>query len=680
MQLNIKIVSYNKNIKEVDYSMNRKKQKRKTMKRCLAIAMAAACVMSASMMATMSVGALPSDYTVTDKLSHNANLNKGTISVTDVTPETGLNVVAYQVLKWENGTGWVYTDTFKDSHGDPYVDLTDKQHPTAAETVSLSERARVADDEYVILSNSSGSTFTATGVEPGLYVVMVTGSKSVIYSPALVSLNLNSDLTTQNGTVAMSTRFDDNGNTAYVKSSTVNFTKKIVNVSSDVYSNGFINNNNKDAHGDVVPLSTSGTAVKFILDADIPEYPAAYFSWLQNSPYGEPMNVSGGGTSVDIGDSIAMPPEQTTESAYVRFSLEDHLYQTDDADTHFEFNPDSLKVYVKDGDTETEIPEAEFFKEESPDTFVRVNDTAEATHCKNYYHIEEANRTAEETNGYIIDFGSYFLKEYGGKELIVRYDATLASTAGINYDENQTTAILSYSIPDGGSSAYDNSVTLSDDTYHYTFASGTAVNGTNDTVTGYENDQTVIIPDIVKVGETAGESRTITDSTTNTVTKTFANALGGAQFTMTHNGTNKAYTSTSDANGLLSFVGLDTGTYTLAETNPPSGYALNTNEYTVPVAAVLDDDTGVMESYTIGNVTYAGTHSVTEDQGVITSSDTITVNGEGDITPIINTHLDSLPSTGGVGTIALTVGASVAMAGFLAVNVINRKHKKDEQE
>ena len=660
--------------------MNRKKQQKKTLKRCLAIAMAATCIMSASIMATMPASALGTPSLATaDTLVHNASLNKGTISVTNVTPEVGLYVIAYQVLKWENGTGWVYTDTFKDSGGDPYVDIADKQHPTPDETVALSERARVADTEYLMLSNSSGTTFTAANAEPGLYVVMVLGSPSVIYNPALVSVNLSSDLEAQNGTVAMNTRFDNNGSTAYIKSSTVSLTKKIVNVSSDVYSDGFINNNNKDAHGDVVPLSSSGTGVKFVINADIPEYPAGYFPAVQASPFGNSLTLSGGddlnpaigggggdeiiGDGGDGGGGIV-----ETQTANVHFTLTDLLYREGDAHDHFALDDSTLKVYVKDGGTETEIPACVY----ANSTGESVGNIDLASYSKDYYSIEGSR-----INDYTINFSDYFLSEYGGKELVVRYDAGLLPTAGINYDENQTTAILNYTVPDKGD---NETVTLTDNTYHYTFASGTAVNGVHDTVAGFENNQTIIMPDIVKVGETAGEASTVTNTTTNTVTRTFTNALEGAQFTLTNNATNAVYTSTSDANGLLAFTGLDTGTYTLEETSAPANYALNTNTYTVPVTAVLNNTTGLLESYTIGNVTYAGTHSTSETEGVITHSDAVTIDGEGDITPIVNTHLDSLPSTGGAGTIALTVGASVAMAGFLAINVINRKRKKDEQE
>lgn len=62
-------------------------------------------------------------------------------------------------------------------------------------------------------------------------------------------------------------------------------------------------------------------------------------------------------------------------------------------------------------------------------------------------------------------------------------------------------------------------------------------------------------------------------------------SLPGAKFTLTLDGDSaKTYNVTSDANGLLKFENLSVGTYTLTETEAPSGYVKSTESYKVKVS------------------------------------------------------------------------------------------------
>lgn len=61
--------------------------------------------------------------------------------------------------------------------------------------------------------------------------------------------------------------------------------------------------------------------------------------------------------------------------------------------------------------------------------------------------------------------------------------------------------------------------------------------------------------------------------------------LSGAKFTLTLDGDSaKTYNVTSDENGLLKFENLSVGTYTLTETEAPSGYVKSTESYKVKVS------------------------------------------------------------------------------------------------
>lgn len=82
----------------------------------------------------------------------------------------------------------------------------------------------------------------------------------------------------------------------------------------------------------------------------------------------------------------------------------------------------------------------------------------------------------------------------------------------------------------------------------------------------------------------------IENQPTNSASFTFAKtdatggALGGAVFTLSQNG-GTVGTATSTATGSVTFSGLSTGTYTMVETTPPSGYEANTTTYSVVVAS-----------------------------------------------------------------------------------------------
>ena len=53
-----------------------------------------------------------------------------------------------------------------------------------------------------------------------------------------------------------------------------------------------------------------------------------------------------------------------------------------------------------------------------------------------------------------------------------------------------------------------------------------------------------------------------------------------------------------------------------------------------------------------------------------------------DVTPVdvLDPKIEQLPSTGGIGTIVITVTAAVGMAGFLTLFLYNRKKRKEEAD
>ena len=94
----------------------------------------------------------------------------------------------------------------------------------------------------------------------------------------------------------------------------------------------------------------------------------------------------------------------------------------------------------------------------------------------------------------------------------------------------------------------------------------------------------------------------------------------------------------TDANGMLTFTGLEAGTYYLLETKPPSGYIRSTEYIEINVNNDADLDDGIADNY------------VNEKVGNKTA-----------------------PHTGGAGTMLYTAGGTALIAGSLLIAVMKKK-------
>ena len=224
-----------------------------------------------------------------------------------------------------------------------------------------------------------------------------------------------------------------------------------------------------------------------------------------------------------------------------------------------------------------------------------------------------------DVNGQIITVNfvvnnAYTLNEYTGEELIISYSAKLTGTnVDFNDDENVNTAVLTYS-KDSKTTGNTDTDTIS--TYTATFD---------------------IKNNVLKVKE---------DGT----------ALGGATFdiytdadcTAEYRNERIKEELVTDSNGRLALEGLDAGTYYLKEIAAPEGYSVNTTVFEIVITAEHEEN-GEIKSFTV----------VSKPHG---SNDVGTNNLE-----IVNTTLNALPSTGGIGTTIFTVagcGIMIAAAFF----------------
>ena len=280
-------------------------------------------------------------------------------------------------------------------------------------------------------------------------------------------------------------------------------------------------------------------------------------------------------------------------------------------------------------------------------------------------------------NGFIITFAEGYLKSLRGLDNTARacevsYDAVLNSTAGLNFAENHNRAEIKYS---NSPTAKDSFNTIDKDVYTYTFGIDAALDGEN-----------------------AGEKITyefnkVTNSHTKFEDQKSNAPLAGATFTLYSNEDCNAVaktalqpdgTAVSDDDGHITFSGLDEGTYYLKETVAPSGYSLSDQTYKFVIKATLGAN-GIMTDYSVKTFYKDASHSDWTDAAAASYKSTATQEKDGSVTnkitrtdapiAIVDSKFQNLPSTGGRGTVVLTLAATAGMAGFLAIYITSKKKK-----
>ncbi len=621
--------------------------------------------------------------------SETAATTMKTITVTNVNDDTAaaLDVTAYQIIKgtYKDGklTGYTLCDGTNTS-------IRDFEHPTADEITNIANKIRANTTTLTgIKMTKSGSTYTAT-VEAGLYIVLATSADSVVYNPAVVAVNVkDADRiaeTAEGGTVSMTSYWGYSTN-AYLKSSTSGFNKDFVSTNKRTGAEAF------------------GTAAA-------------------------PVNSEG--DIVSIGDKISFKLDQMVIPSYsddyadgVVYKIQDNLESPSFAGiSNFLVKADAATVPAKetgDWDKNPDTPDTE----RTNYTIVYKDSTGTA--------VTGAD-VAKSAVSYTLEFTDEFLRRSSGDNIEITYDTVLTDGAHVNYQANRTTAVLSYTIDPSNN---NNVKVKRDSTYLYTFELGGTVDGSGGDstakITTEDGEETVDAKDVktyeinkvFEALETDEKYKKTVNATDGTVEVKSEHALAGAEFTLYDDAAfatvHKIWSRNSEtgvwgyvdakcvtgADGHINFKGLDTGIYYLRETAAPDGYTLNENDYQVEITGTLSDGTGTAEkgtltTYTVtvkvkgtdGNYTdvvgsstfTVTTPAVTKPTTDATATSFDTITNEVTVTvvdkpaEIVDTKLASLPSTGGVGTIALTIVAAVGMGGFLTLYLVNKKKKNSVEE
>ena len=577
-----------------------------------------------------------------------------TITVTDLRETDNLKVTAYQIVKgvYKNGrlAGYELCSLGKDPD-DTTKDLkiADIEKPTAAEITKIAKNINNAESgcdlTYIYLQEDkeTAGTYTAD-VEAGLYIVLAKGADAVVYNPAIVAVNvLNSHLIVEDdkpfvegGEVSFGadSYFNVDGN-AYLKSSDSGFDKKVVGSHKpdtvDVI-------NSKTDKGDTVAF---GDTIDFALDEmTIPSY-----------------------------------SDQYTDLVY---KVEDTL----DAEAFLGIK--NFTVLVNDVETD---PTTKIENDQDPQAGPEVvtNYTLKLYDAEGTELDPAKDDSFDNAVAYSVAFDEAFIRAHDSESVKITYSTVFCNTAGVNYAENKNRATLTYSNDPDDS---ENAKTKDKTTYHYTFGICASIDGQNEE-SGDDGDKETY--EFNKVFKKDGEFEDA-ENEDGVPTKKNEFALPGATFTLYSDEActeeSKIAQAVSDTNGHIQFLGLDEGTYYLKETHAPRGYVLNEMLYKFIIEAEMDD-AGVLTSYNIstyyksedgykaaGSATYTNKYQVEEDTGNVIN----VINHEVDPVNIVDPKIQALPSTGGIGTIVITVIAAIGMAGFLTLFLYNRKKRKEEAD
>ena len=470
-------------------------------------------------------------------------------------------------------------------------------------------------------TDADGLVSATASVEPGLYLVLATDpSGETVYNPAVVAVNIT----------------DVNNNTAVGSSvdMTQFFTFKDGVSTKSVY---------LKSSSSTMDLSITGSN-KAAAEAE-------------DDTTGEKPPVKRYGDTVAKGDTVHFQIDGMTIPSFSSDYTNPQYIITDTIDDSFGAYS-NLKVYV--GKTVDS-------NDSTGESWTELTQTADDG---------SANYTVNPNgNAFLIAFSDTYLRSVRGENadqraVKVTFDSKLSDPT-YNFAENHNRATVQYSNNPSDASALR---TINKDTYNYTFAIDSSIDLQNPN------------------SKTTYEFNKVTAANAGFENQKSKSPLAGAAFTLyrKEDCTEVAKTAdqtdgiaVSDEDGHISFTGLDEGTYYMKETKAPAGYALTDQTYRFVIQATLRDD-GVLTGYTVTTQYKDATHTNWTDAGTATYTATATKTDDGAVTnnvidrtdapiEIVNTKLQALPSTGGVG-IVLIIGIAAAFG--VAGVVLSRKGKK----
>lgn len=249
------------------------------------------------------------------------------------------------------------------------------------------------------------------------------------------------------------------------------------------------------------------------------------------------------------------------------------------------------------------------------------------------------------TTSFTVDLSNVVTTANAGKVIEITYSAMLDKDAEIESIANINTAYLEYTdgvgstLEDIDNASHTETYTFDIDIQKIAIANGETTNLSGANFEIYRADSN---------GNITGSAIALMD-------------LGDGDYRLaTKYDVETTYAMVSGTDGLIHLIGVDEGIYYLVETVAPEGYNVLTDPVQFEVTAIEESGGSINGS----TVTYAGTDG---SDIVLTGSNPIVIENKSGIT---------LPETGAMGTLLLTILGTVAVIGGTTYIVIRKRRTR----
>ena len=341
----------------------------------------------------------------------------------------------------------------------------------------------------------------------------------------------------------------------------------------------------------------------------------------------------------DLKDKVPFQLTGTMPQNIAAYSTYKYVFH-DSLSKGLTLDTDSIKVYVKNGDTETELAKAAedasgYTVTTSNDSTPAVNSTekTEFTGATNFSVSFADLKTARAAGN-----GTITLDK--DSKIIVRYTATVNKNAVIGSKGNPNEANLEFS-------------------NNPNYSGETQPTGTT------PNDRVIVFTYEVDINKVDSTNKAL-EGATFKLEKWVKNETSG-QYEWKQVGTPIATSKQSDGKYTSKFQHVDDGKYRLTETVAPTGYTpIAPKEFTITAEHSETDNAPKLTKFELTGLTTDAISQTTANNNVtgIASAD------------IVNTKGTGLPSTGGMGTVLLYVAgiAVFVLAGATLVMALRRRN------
>ena len=366
----------------------------------------------------------------------------------------------------------------------------------------------------------------------------------------------------------------------------------------------------------------------------------------------------------DLDDTVPFQLTGTMPQNIAAYSTYKYVFH-DSLSKGLTLDAGSIKVYVKNGDTETELAKAA--KDVSGYTVTASNDSAPAVNVNDANLTEEKKTEFQGATNFSVSFadlktaqtvdnGTITLDK--DSKIIVRYTAKVNGNAVIGSKGNPNEANLEFSNnPNYSGDTQPTGTTPNDRVIVFTYE--VDINKIDDSaakkpLSGAKFKLEKKVPDLYTEGTQKGQQKT--------------DASGNKLYKWEQIGKEIVATKVKDGSAVKSytapFLRVDDGTYRLTETMAPTGYTpMEPKEFTISAEHEASSDNPQLTKF--------------ELKGLTTDDISQTANPTGTASvDIKNTKGTGLPSTGGMGTVLLYVAgiAVFVLAGATLVMALRRRN------